>query len=94
MNMEQLRGDGLEALVNIAENERHKGIASAEIVPIFKDYTKSSDQMLASYSIKGLALAKNTIPFPEILELIKMMKDFPDVKIINNILETIELVSR
>ena len=93
-NMEQLRGDGLEALVNIAENERQKGIPSAEIVPIFKDYTKSSDQILASYSIKGLALAKNTVPFPEILELIKLMNDFPDVKIINNILETIELVSR
>ncbi len=93
-NMEQLRGDGLEALVNIAENERQKGIASAEIVPIFRDYTKSSNQMLAAYSIKGLALAKNTVPFPEILELIKMMKDFPDVKVIDNILETIEIVSR
>ncbi len=94
MNMEQLRGDALEALVNIAENERRKGISSAETVPIFKDYTKSPNRMLASSSIKGLALAKNTVPFPEILELVKMMKDSPDDKIVENILETIELVSQ
>ncbi len=92
-NMPGLRNDALRALVDIAENERKKGIASRELIPLFKRYVRSSKPVQSALAIKGLALVNNLIPYEEIWALMYKMGDVPDPEVIDEIVTTIQLVS-
>ena len=61
--MGNLRYFALKALVDIAENERKKGISSMELLPVFNEYLKEEDLMQMALAIKGIGLVRNLIPF-------------------------------
>lgn len=92
--MEPLKMDALEALVNIAENQRKKGIASPELSQIFNKYISDPNMVIASLAVKGMAFVKNALPFPEMWNLLKKMDNFPDQKIIVNIIDTVEILNK
>ena len=92
-DMPGLRNDALRALVDIAENERKKGIASRELIPLFRKYVKSGKDFQSALAIRGLALVNNLIPYGEIWALMRKMGDVPNPEVLDEIVTTIQLVS-
>jgi len=92
--MPSLRDHALNAMVNITENERKKGISSRELIPLFKRFAKSKRIDHSSKAMKGLAFINNIIPYEEIWRLLFAMGDTPDPDVMDDIVSTIQLVAQ